>query len=309
MRRAKRERPSSMSIQPVFSYRDALDFFGVKASSATKVQSGRNAHWIVRTDKDSVVLRLYHKDCTSSEVAYEHAILRHLKAVGWPVTVPIAEVFPSPVGLWGLFSYVPGRQRAPRTPRGRYLEARSRGRLLAKLHNDLFALIGMGQRERWQSTPRGLFDRRGKLPAETVLAGFAERDPEQGALLLAHHERAQSILKELAVSEAPLTVVHGDFTPWNMRYRRGVLVGLFDFDSAHLDLRVADFALSWRGSYQGVIDGYEDETPLSALERSLIVPVFWAFMVTCAVAGIEQGWGQDWAIKQLSKQPLTSFAP
>lgn len=292
-----------------FSYRDALDLFGVKVSSVTKVQSGRNVHWIVQTDKDRVVLRLYHKDCTPGEVAYEHAILHHLKAVGWPVTVPVAEVLPSSVGLWGLFSYLPGRQRAPRTSQGKYLEARARGRLLAKLHDDLAALKKLGQRERWQSTPQGLFDRRGKPPVETVLARFAEHYPGQGALLLAYHERAQSLLTELGASEASMTVVHGDFTPWNMRYKGGGLIGLFDFDGARLDLRVADFALSWRGCYQGVIDGYEDETPLGTLERALIVPVFWAFMVACAVAGIEEGWGQDWAIKQLLKQPLDSFMP
>ncbi len=103
---------------------------------------------------------------------------------------------------------------------------------------------------------------------------------------------------------APLSVVHGDFTPWNMRYHRGALSGLFDFDSTHLDLRIADFILSWRGKYQGILDGYQDVSPLSSVEQTLLIPGFWTFMLACAVAGIEQGIGADWPIAQLRKWPL-----
>lgn len=184
-----------------------------------------------------------------------------------------------------------------------------RGRLLARLHNDLAGLTHLGQRNGWLTTPEGLFDRPGRPPLHSILTRFAEQDSERGHLLLAYHERASRELETLPLSLAPLSIVHGDFTPWNMRYVGGALSGLFDFDSTHLDLRIADFVLSWRGCYQGVLDGYHAESPLSEVEQALLVPIFWTFMIACAVAGIEEGIPPDWPLKQLKKQPLEAFVP
>ena len=294
-------------MKPIHHWRGALQHFGIHPLVTKRIKSGRNTHWIVQTKAERVVLRLYEANCTPAEVSYELKVLRHLKVCGWPVAIPLTEPLESAIGIWCLFDYIPGRQRTPRTPTGKYSEEFARGKLLAKLHADLASLADLGQRERWKTTPEGLFDRKGKHSAFTVLTEFAYRDPERGRLLLDYHERATLRLEELASDKATMTVVHGDFTSWNMRYSRGVLTGLFDFDSAHLDLRVADFALSWRGSYQGVVDGYIDESPLDAAEHALIVPIFWAFMVACAVAGIEEEGTADWAIKQLLKQPLETL--
>lgn len=238
---------------------------------------------------------------------YEHTVLKHLKARGWSVAIPVSEVLHSPVGPWCLFAYIPGRQRTPRTAQGRYAEEVERGRLLAQLHRDLAELTYLGQRDGWLTTPEGVFARPGRPSALSILTAFAKRDGEHGRLLLEYHERASSHLEFLPVGDAPLSIVHGDFTPWNMRYVGGTLSGIFDFDSAHLDLRIADFVLSWRGSYHGVIDGYNDVTPLSDAERALLIPVLWTFMVSCAVAGLEQGLPPDWSIKQLKKRPLEAF--
>lgn len=290
--------------ESVGDWRGALRYFGVNPVAARKVKRGRNTHWIVRTKTGRVVLRLYGKGCTVAEVLYELTVLGHLKTRGWPVVTPVAEVLVTPVGVWCLFTYILGRRRTPRTQTGRYAEAYERGKLLARLHADLAPLASLGQREGWKTTPGGLFGRPGKPSARDVLSAFARKDPECARLLLAYHEQAALRLEGVGPGDAAVTVVHGDFTSWNMRYSRGRLVGLLDFDDTRLDLRVADFALSWRGVYGGVIDGYCDETPLSATERALITPVFWTFMVTCAVSGLEQGGTVDWAVKQLLRQPL-----
>lgn len=57
------------------------------------------------------------------------------------------------------------------------------------------------------------------------------------------------------------------------------LTGVLDFESTHLDLRVADFALSWRGEHDEVIRGYDEVSPLTDLERALIAPTSWAWMM------------------------------
>ncbi len=291
-------------MKPIYHWRGALQHFDVHPLATKRIKSGRNTHWLVQTKAERVVLRLYDTNCTPAEVSYELKVLRYLKVCGWPVATPLTEPLELATGIWCLFDYIPGRQRTPRTLAGKYSEEFARGKLLAQLHTDLASLPDLGQRERWKTTPEGLFDRQGKPAAVTVLTEYAIREPERGRLLFAYHEKARVRLEELASTEAPMTVVHGDFTPWNMRYSKGILTGLFDFDSTRLDLRVADFVLSWRGNYQGVIDGYLDGTPLDAHETYLIVPIFWAFMVACAVADIEREDNADWAIKQLLRQPL-----
>ena len=99
-------------------------------------------------------------------------------------------------------------------------------------------------------------------------------------------------------------------TPWNVRYLRGALSAILDFDAAHLDLRVADFALSWRGRHDEIIRGYEDVSPLEPVERELIIPVQWAWVIGSAVAGIEAGaTSVEWAVKSLVRTDLDAVVP
>ncbi|MBI2504671.1 MAG: hypothetical protein HYW07_15735 [Candidatus Latescibacteria bacterium] len=91
--------------------------------------------------------------------------------------------------------------------------------------------------------------------------------------------------------------------PWNVRYAAGKLSGVLDFDAAHLDLWVADFALSWRGRDDDVLRGYEEESPLEPINRELLVPVHWAWMIACAVADIKEGTSTaEWTLKHLVRQ-------
>jgi Ser/Thr protein kinase RdoA (MazF antagonist) len=88
-----------------------------------------------------------------------------------------------------------------------------------------------------------------------------------------------------------------------MRYIRGELSGVFDFDNTHVDLRVADFALSWRGRHDGVIEGYEQESSLEPIDRELLVPVYRAWVIASAVKAIEEGNAPRWAVIHLRRQP------
>ena len=298
--------PVVPSVTGVHNHTDALDRFGVIATSIRRVRRGRNTHWIVRTKTDRFVLRHYAPDCTREEVAYEFAVLHHLNRCGWPVAPPIGDALHSESGIWCVFPYLHGRSPTPRSASGRRSEQMARGRLLARLHADLAALTNLGQRERWLTTPEGLFDRGSKRPAADVLREFAGRDAEGGGILLEYAERAAGRLAELLPSAPPPIVIHGDLTPWNIRLANGRLSAVFDFDVTHLDLRVADFALSWRGTHDGVLDGYEEESPLTEIERGLMIPVYWAWMIACAVADIDEGNGSpEWALTHLLRQPLT----
>jgi Ser/Thr protein kinase RdoA (MazF antagonist) len=238
-----------------------------------------------------------------AEVEYEVRLLQHLAKIGWPVPAPIGGPVEVASRIWALFPYLPGRSPAPRSHASVLAEQRRRGRLLARLHADMAPLAALGQRHGWRRTDEGLFDRPGRRPTRDILRDHEERDPEASRLLLEYNERARARLDALLPSApAPITI-HGDVAPWNMRYTNGQLTGLFDFDVAHLDLRVADFALSWRGKHDGVLEGYEEESPLEEVEHELLVPVYWAWMIACAVSDIEDGNGRpDWALTHLVRQ-------
>jgi hypothetical protein len=89
------------------------------------------------------------------------------------------------------------------------------------------------------------------------------------------------------------------------------LTGVLDFESTHLNYRVADFALSWRGHLPGVLKGYTDVSPLSQLDRELLLPVFWAWMfigVKEQILGMLTGQrpfhGFEWQVRHLQSEPI-----
>ncbi len=149
-----------------------------------------------------------------------------------------------------------------------------------------------------------MFDRPERRPAAEVFRDYAAKDPEAARILLDYESRTRERLNVLASNAPEPIVIHGDFAPWNMRYRAGRLSALFDFDLAHLDLRVADFALSWRGKHDDILVGYESEAPLQEIEHELLVPIYWAWMLAGAVLDIEEGNGSpEWALTHLLRQP------
>lgn len=290
------------------SAREVLSVLGVEASRTRCVRRGRNTHWIVRTASERVVLRKYAADCGEREVAYELQLLAHLDRRGWPVPMVLRPPVRAAGAIWCLFSYLPGRGLAPRSRAGRTKEQRQRGRLLARLHADMADLAHLGQRSGWLRTDEGLFERRTRRSKSELFREYERRDPVAGRLLRQYSDRASQRLTELSPHAPDPIVIHGDFAPWNLRYRSGELVGVLDFDVAHLDLRVADFALSWRGRHDGVIEGYEEVSPLGPIERELLVPIYWAWMTACAAIDIEEGNGSpDWALEHLQRQPTDAM--
>jgi len=109
-----------------------------------------------------------------------------------------------------------------------------------------------------------------------------------------------------ALHSRPGIVIHGDFTPWNLRYQEGKLTGILDFELAHWDHRVGDFALSWRGKYDEVIYGYDEVTPLDAEEWELLTPMWWAALIEGACRHLKEGTRDDgWIVKKLlERSPL-----
>lgn len=226
-----------------------------------------------------MVLRRYAKGRSKADVDYELKVLDRLQQAGWAVASAETDSLQHGEYVWCAFRYCPGRSRTPRTPEGIRSEQRARGRLLAELHQDTTRFVDLGQRDGWERLEEVLQERTTGPSLEQLLQGFAKTHPEEASIFRWHAKRARNIFQELRAQDLPGIVIHGDFAPWNIRYKNGKLSGIFDFDLCHLNHRVADFALSWRGKHDDVIHGYQEVHPLNETDLALLTPAWWTWVL------------------------------
>jgi Ser/Thr protein kinase RdoA (MazF antagonist) len=238
-------------------------------------------------DAGVAVLRRYGPWHTVDDVAYELRVLEHVAARGW--AVPRALTAPARVGrhLWCLFSYVRGRPRQPRTDASRREDQRRRGRLLAALHADLATLSDLGQRPGWRRREDVLGPRTDGPSVEEIIKTRVV--PDEAAIMLDYADWARARFAALRAERRPVLVTHGDLIGGNVLHVWGTLTGIIDFDFTHLDHRAAEFAWTWRGKNDDFVRGYEEVTPLTAADRALLAPAYWATVLDSA--RMELLWG------------------
>ncbi|WP_203790867.1 phosphotransferase enzyme family protein [Paractinoplanes rishiriensis] len=219
--------------------------------------------WSVRRAGTAYVLKLLIGDWR-----YQLRVAKALRELGWPTPEPAEEPLIRDDGAWVLFHRLPGRHEEPAD--------RDRGRLLAELHADARATGITEQRAGFRGPAEVVAD-----PAlERSLRGYGRTHPDEARELLAARDDTVAWFAGHAGIDAPRSVIHGDFTPWNLLYQNGRLSGLVDFEGTHHTYQVADFALSWRGYRDDVLRGYDEVRPLAEVEWALIRPVYvaWLFL-------------------------------
>jgi Ser/Thr protein kinase RdoA (MazF antagonist) len=206
--------------------------------------------------------------------------MRRLRERGWPVSELVEQPLHHAGQIWCLLTKLSGSGTTDKSKD----EQLRRGRLLAQLHESTAELTDLGQRAGFQLPHEILSDPglRGALQKYEVLR------PDTGYLLRWHLEKALHRLDVLEVSQADKLVLHSDFTSWNVLYVDDTLTGILDFEATHLNYRVADFALSWRGCYDSVIQGCEEVRKLNDLDWQLLVPAFWSWLFMGMRKWIEQ---------------------
>lgn len=269
-----------------------------------------NRHWLVEAQGEQFVLRQWGQSPLINDtslnwdsISYEVRLVALLAELGWPVAATVAGPIEIAGHFWSLASFLPGDVLLSVDPiHGGREEQRTRGRLLAEFHAELVQVADLGQRPGWCRCEEILAD----PILDDVLAKNEQGRPEEVRILRWHLERARERIVELQPQNWPGVVVHGDFTPWNLRFTDGKLSGILDFELAHWDHRVGDFALSWRGKYDDVILGYDEVSPLALEEWALITPLWWAQLIQGACIDMQYGVVSDgWTInKLLLRSPL-----
>jgi aminoglycoside phosphotransferase (APT) family kinase protein len=228
-----------------------------------------NQHWLVESDGKLFVLRGYVREPIES-VEYEREVLRRLGQQGWPVPKPVREPVALLGRLWCLFTLLPGESRSERTAD----ERRARGRLLARLHEATASLVDIGQRKGFRKADEVVRDPQ----LLEAIQKYERVRPAAGHVMRWHLDKTCEMFDGLVLDRVETIVLHGDFAPWNMLFVDERLSGIIDFEAAHLNYRVSDFALSWRGYQDDVIEGYEQVRALNELDWQLLIPCYWSWL-------------------------------
>lgn len=250
--------------------REIVGRWGVRPRRVERIGGDRNVHWSVHDPTDRYILRCYRADRDAAAIAYEFDVIAHLAAAGWPVAVPVGPATRWQGHTFALFPRLPGTPGAS-AESGPVQEWR--GELLARLHHDL-AGLGLGQRSGWRRIDEFLAAAAEPLiaDAETVLADR----PGLRDLVVATTVQTHAALAAHA-AELPVSVVHGDFAPWNLLRQGGLLSGLIDLDDVRLDLTATDLAIARRRDRDAVVAGYRRHAALSDVEQALLAPLWRAY--------------------------------
>ena len=264
------------------------------------VSGTHRRHWRVSRGGRTFYIRAFDDpEVSLASIEFEFAVQDELASAGWPV--PIAAEAPRHVeGIWwGLLTGLPGTPRLVETNN----QSRERGCLLAELHAHLGG-VSVKQRPFWSQIDEVVADP-GLRPA---LLAYEALEPSIAGILLWHLDMVLERFSEGLLGDCPVQVIHGDFAPWNLLYEGETLSGVLDFATTHKDYRIADFALSWRGSRNDVVHGYDSIAPLSDKEKSAIWPVFWSWLFIGVRSAIQESLLQgrrpsfEWQVRQFARR-------
>lgn len=320
---------AASSAQTAALLREVLTHFGLSGAEVRDIRSGGvNRHWRVETGGAAFALRRYHPRRTPAAIQYEHDVLRHLAGEAWPVAVPMADgdgrtLVEAAGGRYALFPLLPGRKAPYHNPR----YARLKGRLLARLHQDMATWEAPGQRQG--------FGRVWELDVyvgahssfatfNELLMAFGQHYPELARAVRAQKYAMLRELSTLGYGELPVTPGHFDFYHDNLLFLRGELTGLLDLDFVRLDARVADIATSLAfdclappayneidpSAVRAFLGGYVELSPLTDAEVQLLVPLMQAcivWLVAWRLAQWAEGEGGDAPVRSIQRSVAARF--
>lgn len=272
---------------------------------------GRSGSLVVQTTLGKAILKRYKSSVELPAVIHEHSILTYLAQIDFPaprlLSAQTGETFVHAHGAnYALFEFIQG---ATRYPHNFLLPAHSRqlvstaGETLAILHQDLQGFVPRGQNPngfkslsagRWRN--RAWFtDKLAHCIAEAPqLSAKDAKARDVHTMLLQRADWITDTLCQLdgslEAAAPPRLIIHGDYRPSNLLFRRDAPTAVLDFELARLDWRTTDLARAGKAfAYKRTVglhfdrikcflDAYQARYPIATDELQLIPPV-WQFLL------------------------------
>jgi homoserine kinase type II len=215
--------------------------------SAKVLAAGKSQHYILTTDRGRFVVRRSYRAKEADGVRFEHELVDHLRANGFPGPEFVLTVDGEPYAavdgrIWRTSVFVEGRPGDSAHPG----DVEAIAGALASYHrlvDGFTASVPVPAAEL-------VVDALARRVADTVaLLDGGARPVNDSQGLLASLEQtladAQAVLRRLQVLYAahPLQIIHGGCRRGSALFRGDTLAVVIDFDSAHLELRALDLAV------------------------------------------------------------------
>jgi Ser/Thr protein kinase RdoA (MazF antagonist) len=197
---------------------------------------------VTAKDGQHHILRLYHPEMALARIGQEHALLEHLKQVGFPLSprliVPKTPPTWKPVALpeearrhMALMTHLPGEDRYTwDAPPQSAAAATALGTALARYHQAI---------RDWWPQPEDITAK--EVDVVRRLGMTLGNEPRA----LASLDSLSPVLADLDRSAWPSLMVHGDFHAANVRWTEADRIcGIFDFEYADLNWRLYDVGMA-----------------------------------------------------------------
>jgi len=267
----------------------------------------RNHSLLLHTSRGKKILKKYKQSLSQATIIHSHSILTYLAQIDFPsprlVTTGTGQtLLRQGEDRYALFDFIesgfqyhhyllfPGQAR-------RFITAA--GDRLALLHLALDDFTPQGHNpdgfkskdeERWRNLD-WLMNKLSRCRAET--ARFKRgAGQNQAARLLARADDLQEALLQLdsilGAAELPRLIIHADYGPFNLLFRKNEPAVILDFEIARLDWRIADLVLAWYrfghdklgfrfNKMKWFLEGYQTRWPLTKVELELL-PAVWKYL-------------------------------
>lgn len=206
---------------------------------------GKSQHWRLTTTLGTFVLRRSYRAKTPEAVRFEHELVAHLRARGFPAPEYVPTVDGEPCALvdgrlWRLARFVVGQPASADVPG----QAEKVARALARYHQLVEGFSASVPTPGGALVPAALAERLAAVPTEerflaNVPDGLA--GPLRFALAegRAVHRRLEELYRSL-----PLTTIHAGCRRGSALFDGDRLMVVLDFDSAHAEARALDVAVA-----------------------------------------------------------------
>lgn len=269
-----------------------------------KPQGGNRAtNIIVQTSKGKKLVKKYKETLGRSTIVMEHSILEYLKMISFPAP----HLYPSNSGdtliecdnhFFAVFDYIEGGFQYQHYflatgNQNRFIQIA--GHVLGQLHRNLEDFLPQGYnpdgfKSKTEGRHRDMNWYLERLEHCIKQNGNGNSDKKTNLL----QERSEYLKEEMCRLEdllnradLPRTVIHGDYGPYNLLFKKNGSVFVLDFEMARFEWRVAEIIRSWyrfcydRSGFnlskmQLLLDSYQADMPLTAEECQLI-PEVWKF--------------------------------